>query len=73
MITLSPRHFVLPLIALAIISSLPVPAASGRGDETCGPAVHRVNDRALRAEFEAFDHTQSAAAAKICALYRNTR
>jgi len=30
-------------------------------------------DPGLRASFEAFEATQSAAAAKICASYRNAR
>jgi hypothetical protein len=64
------RHFVLPLIALAIIASLPPPAASGRG-ETCGPAAPHVRSATLRIALEDFDRTQSAAAAKVCALHRN--
>ena len=72
MIRLSPRHFVLPLVAVVIIASLPLPAESG-GNRGCGPAISLTQDPALRASFEKFERAQSAAAAKICALYRNMR
>jgi hypothetical protein len=72
MIKISPRYFVLPIIAVIIIGSLPMPAESG-GNRGCGPAISLTKDPGLRASFEKFERSQSAAAAKICALYRNTR
>ena len=75
MIKFSPRYFILPLVALVVIGSLPAPAGSGRTDERgsgCGPAISNISDPGLRATFERFDRTQSAAAAKICAIYRNS-
>ena len=75
MIKLSPRYFLLPLIALVVIGSLPAPADSGRSQNRgsgCGPAISSISDPGLRATFERFDRTQSAAAAKICAIYRNS-
>jgi len=75
MIKFSPRYFILPFLALVIIGSLPAPADSGRADNRgagCGPAISNISDPGLRATFERFDRTQSAAAAKICAIYRNS-
>ena len=75
MIRFSPRYFLLPVIALIVIGSLPAPADSGRADDRasgCGPAIASIQDASLRATFERFDRTQSAAAAKICAIYRNS-
>ena len=79
MIKLSPRYFVLPIIALVVIGSLPAPADSGatsgvatNGGSGCGPAISSIKDPGLRAAFERFDRTQSAAATKVCALYRNS-
>jgi hypothetical protein len=74
MVKLSPRYFLLPALALFVIGSLPAPADSraqvaGGG---CGPAISSIADPALRASFERFDRTQSAAAAKVCAIYRNS-
>jgi hypothetical protein len=71
---ISPRYFVLPLLALVVIGSLPAPADSGRVQRAggCGPAASSVTDPGLRAEFETFERRQSAAAAKNCALYRNS-
>jgi hypothetical protein len=73
MIKLSPRYFILPLIALVVIGSLPAPADSGRAarNSGCGPALASITDPALRATFDRFERSQSAAAAKICAVYRN--
>jgi hypothetical protein len=73
MIRFSPRYFLLPLIALVVIGSLPAPADSGRASASggCGPAVSSFSDRGLRASFERFDRSQSAAAAKVCAIHRN--
>ena len=70
---LKARHFLLPALALVIIGALPVPAESGGPAHGCGPGVSHIKDRALRATFERLDRSPSAAAAKICALYRNAR
>jgi hypothetical protein len=74
MIELSPRYFILPLIALVVIGSLPAPADTGRAAQSngCGPALASITDPAMRASFDQFDRSQSAAAAKICAIYRNS-
>jgi hypothetical protein len=74
MIKLSPRYFILPLIALVVIGSLPAPADSGRvgRSSSCGPALASITDPAMRATFDRFERSQSAAAAKICAVYRNS-
>jgi hypothetical protein len=74
MIKLTPRYFILPLIALVVIGSLPAPADSGRDahNSGCGPALVSITDPVLRATFDQFERTQSAAAAKICAVYRNS-
>ena len=71
MIRFSPRYFVLPLIALVVIGSLPAPADSGRTGG-CGPASASITDPNMRASFAQFERSQSAAAAKICAIYRNS-
>jgi hypothetical protein len=73
MIRFSPRYFVLPILALVVIGSLPAPADSGRtpNGSGCGPAIASVTDPGMRAVFERFERSQSAAAAKICAIYRN--
>lgn len=74
MIRLSPRYFILPLLALVVIGSLPAPAESGRAETRggCGPAVTHIVDPALRATMASFDRTQSAAAGRICDLYHNS-
>lgn len=74
MIRFSPKYFVLPIFALVVIGSLPAPADSGRAGpgSGCGPAISTITDPGMRAAFERFDRTQSAAAAKICAVYRNS-
>ena len=74
MIRFSPRFFILPLLALVVIGSLPAPAntsttASAQG---CGPAAPHVAHAPLRAAFGEFDRRQSAAAAQICAVYHNS-
>jgi hypothetical protein len=73
MIKFSPRYFVQPLLALVVIASLPAPAESGRAHARvgCGPAIGSIIDPTLRETFVRFDRTQSAAAAKVCALYHN--
>ena len=74
MFKFSPRFFLLPLLALVVIGSLPAPADSRaeiRGSG-CGPAITNILDPDLRAEFASVDRSHSAAAAKICAIYRNS-
>jgi hypothetical protein len=74
MIKLSPRYFILPLIALTVIGSLPAPAGNGSAAHVsgCGPALGSITDPGMRATFDRFERSQSAAAAKICAVYRNS-
>jgi hypothetical protein len=74
MIKLTPKYFILPLLALIIIGSLPAPADTGRvanNGSGCGPAISNIQDPSLRSAIERFDRTQSSAAAKVCAIYRN--
>ena len=68
MIEFKPRYFVLPAIALTVLAMLHAPADGGRGG-AC--AVH-TRDAGLRASFAAFQRTQSATAAKVCAIASNT-
>jgi hypothetical protein len=75
MIQFSPRYFILPILALVVIGSLPAPAETGSRPTVhagCGPAMSSVTDPALRATFDRFERSQSAAAAKVCAIYRNS-
>jgi hypothetical protein len=63
------------LLAFAVIlftlAAVPAPAGSAPDTAgTCGIAIH-IQDPDIRASFERFDRTQSAAAAKACAYYRN--
>lgn len=68
---MSPKYFILPILALVVIGSLPAPADTGVTSRNgCGPA--QVTDPAMRATFEQFERSQSAAAGKVCALYRNS-
>ena len=66
------RSLVLPLGALAVIAGM---AAAGTVESraerpaTCGLAI-TVQDPDLRASFVRFDRQQSAAARKVCAIYR---
>ena len=41
-----------------------------RCQSACGLEIH-IQDPDIRARLEAFDRTQSAAATKVCAYYRN--
>ena len=68
MIEFKPRFFVLPAIALTVLAMLHAPADGGRSG-AC--AVH-TRDAGLRASFAAFQRTQSATAAKVCAIASNT-
>jgi hypothetical protein len=74
MTKLSPKYFILPLLALVVIGSLPAPADTGTAtrNRACGPAVAHMSDATMRATFESFDRTQSAAAAKVCAIFNNS-
>lgn len=75
MIRLSARLFVLPVLAVLVIGALPAPVETSRADAAssgCGPAMGQIADTGVRAALQRFDRTQSAAAAKICAFYRNS-
>jgi hypothetical protein len=67
------RTFLLALLPILALTAETAPAgsdAAGAGSGTCG--VQAV-DPGLRAAFARFDRGQSAAAAKICAFYLNSR
>jgi len=75
MINMASRYFILPVLAAIVIGSLPVPADAGRSANAasgCDVAVTTVTDPVLRASFKDFERTQSAAAAKVCAIYANS-
>lgn len=74
MITMKIRYFVPPLLAVIVIGSIAGTADSARDarGSSCGAAVSNVFDPRLRAVFANFDRSQSAPAAKVCALYRNS-
>jgi hypothetical protein len=76
MISMAPRFFILPIVALIVIGSLPATAPadarSGAAGLGCGPAIVSVTDSAVRASFQDFERTQSAAAAKVCAIFANS-
>jgi hypothetical protein len=59
MLKFAPRYFILPLIALVVIGSLPAPADGGARDPGCGPALTGAADPTLRAAFEQFRRNQS--------------
>jgi hypothetical protein len=73
--TLLPRRrcLALPLLALAVVAAI---AAAGVAESraeratACGPAI-TVQDPDLRASLARFDRHQSAAARKVCAIYRD--
>jgi hypothetical protein len=70
---LNPRCFALPLLALAAIAALAVGErveSSAQRAGACGPAI-AIQDPGLRASFARFDRNQSAAAQKVCAIYRD--
>jgi hypothetical protein len=69
-----PLLFALPALALVAVASLAVGGIDGRRSQasTCGPAI-AVQDPDLRAAFARFDRHQSAAAQKVCAIYRERR
>ena len=70
MTRITPRCLVLPLSALAVITTLHATTSlrHGASGERCGPAV-AIRDPDLRRGFAQFDHDQSAAARKICDAY----
>ena len=75
MISMGARYGILPVLAAIVIGALPVPADAGRSAtaaSSCGPAFASMTDPQLRASFTAFERTQSAAAAKVCAIYLNS-
>ena len=61
------RIFLLALLPILAMTAETAPAGSETG--SCGV---RAVDPGLRAAFERFDRNQSAAAARICALYLNS-
>ena len=60
------RIVALALIPLALAAA---PAPAGNDNHGCGAL--QTADIGMRAKFAAFDRGQSAAAAKICAVYLN--
>ena len=69
MIEFKPRYFVLPAIALTVLAMLHAPADGGRAAQ--GACSMHSRDAGIRASFAAFDRTQSATAAKVCAIVSN--
>jgi hypothetical protein len=67
------RCFALPLLAIAVVAAI---AAAGVAESraervtACGPAI-TIQDPDLRASLARFDRHQSAAARKVCAIYRD--
>jgi len=70
MIEFKPRYFVLPAIAIAVLTMLH-PASGGRA--TQGACAVQIRDPGIRASFETFSRGQSETAAKVCALASNNR
>jgi len=63
-------------IALAAFAAMVIAVTGPAGSASspaCGGAIVQIKDPGLRASFEKFEATQSAAAAKICASYRNAQ
>ena len=56
---------------LSVLSAVPAPAGGAAGTaETCGLPI-AIQDPNIRAAFARFEQTQSSAAAKACAYFRN--
>jgi hypothetical protein len=72
MIEFKPRFFVLPAIALAVIAMLHGAADGGRSTSKHGATVP-IADPAIRASFEAFQLSQSVAAARRCQVACNNQ
>jgi hypothetical protein len=70
MIELKPRYFVLPAIAIAVLTMLH-PASGGRATQDA--CAIRTRDPGIRASFETFSRGQSETAAKVCALASDNR
>ena len=68
MIEFKPRYFFLPAIALTVLAMLHAPADGGRA----GGCAVQMRDAGIRASFAAFQRTQSATAARACAIASNT-
>jgi hypothetical protein len=65
------RTIAFTAFAALVVAGLTGPAgSSATGTGACGLSVE-IRDPGLRASFAKFDATQSAGAAKVCALYRN--
>ncbi len=71
MIEFKLRFLVLPAIALAVLALLYAPSDDGRSAPACGTTL-RIGDPDIRASFEAFQRTQSPAAARICRIASNS-
>ena len=69
MIEFKPRYFVLPAIALTVLAMLHAPADGGRA--ASGACAVQVRDAGIAASFAAFQRTQSATAARACAIASN--
>ena len=68
MIEFKPRYFVLPAIAIAVLTMLH-PASGGRAtQDACGV---QSRDPGIARSFETFSRGQSDTAAKVCALASN--
>jgi len=70
MIEFKLRLFVLLAIALAVLGMLYAQVDGGRSAPACGTAL-RIMDPDILASFEAFQRTQSPAAARICRIASN--
>jgi hypothetical protein len=72
MIEFKPRFFVLPAIAFAVIAMLHGAADGSRSTSKRGATVS-IADAAIPASFEAFQLTQSVAAARKCQVACNNQ
>jgi len=59
------------LLAFALVSLVLAAAPAPAGSVSRGCSLPPVADPGIRASFERFDRSQSAAAAQICAFYMN--